>query len=321
MKNKVIITILSAIMLMFVACSNEEGIVENSLGDKLNSMNNKAVTFSGATMDGVSVLIFGHNSSEFKYQRSINTGWSADGKVSTLLELGKYKFLFLKYTKENTTFYPDPMNTNSTFDQIRIEANNDTGNSGYLLPVDEIWFPETEQVANKEYLINDSVTIFNRLVRAVSQVQLNINRGYKNGEKISPLPYTDNENIMQHIKEIKLDIAGVGEAITISGGEGSSKTMYISESASTITDDGYAVFNGPLVFPNGTGANTTVDITITPKDGSAFPVMASRVEGLLERNKKLEITLWLTSTYKFINVTVTTEPISENKDGDTGIWE
>ena len=65
-----------------------------------------------------------------------------------------------------------------------------------------------------------------------------------------------------------------------------------------------------------------VYITITTKTGSAYPAtMTEKVQGLLERNKKLKITLWLTSTYEFITITVDTEPISENTDGDSGIWE
>jgi len=322
MKNNFIRSILLILILsIVVACSNEEAIIEDSLGDKLNSENNKAVTFSETTMDGVSVLIFGHNNSEFRYIRKIDTGWSADGKVSTLLEIGTYKFLFLKYNKVNTTFYPDPLTTNSTFDDIRIEAKADPDNAGYVLPVDELWLPETETMANKTYLINNPTTIQNKLKRVVSQVQLNINRAYKSGEAFVPLPYSGGENIMDNIKEIKLDIDGVGEFVTISGGNGLSKTTFISSSSDEITDDGYAIFNGPLVFPNGSGENTSVNITITPKNDSPFPVMTATAEGLLERNKKLEITLWLTSTYKFINITVDTEPISESEDGDTGIWE
>lgn len=320
MKNNIIISIL-LIIFMNTACSNEEAYDKSSLGDELNSENSKAVTFSGAEMDGVSVLIFGHNNSEFKYIHAISTGWSAEGKVSTLLEIGKYKFLFLKYTAENTTFQPDPLNTSSGFEDIKIKAKEDPQNSGYLLPVDEIWLPETEAMASKEYLINNPTTIHNKLTRAVSQVQLNIRRGYKNGSTIVPYPFPDGKNIMENIKEIKMDITGVGQAITIAGGEGSSKTKYSALSATEITEDGYAIFGGPLVFPNGSGVNSPVKITIVPKDDSPFPVMTADVEGLLERNKKLEITLWLTSTYKFINVTVKTEPISKSEDGDSGIWE
>lgn len=322
MRNNIIISsLLIVILSMTVACSNEDTIIKNSLGDELNSVNNKAVTLSGATMDGVSVLIFGRNENAFKYQRSISTGWSVDGKVSTLLEIGMYKFLFLKYKEENTIFYPKPLDTNSTFESIKIEAKDDPDNIGYLLPVDEIWLPETEGLANKQYLIDNPTTIFNRLERAVSQVQVNIRRGYKSGENILPLPFPEGKDITENIKEIIMDIDGVGESITISGGSGSSKTIYTAESAAEITDDGYAIFEGPLVFPNGSGENTSVNLTIVPKDGSLYPTMKANAAGLLERNKKLEITLWLTSTYKLINVTVRTEPISLSEDGDEGIWE
>lgn len=307
--------------MIIVACSNEEAIVGGSSEDGLDSVNNKAVTLSGATMDDVSVLIFGFDNADFKYQRAINTGWSADGKVSTLLEIGTYKFLFLKNAGANTNFNPNPLNANSDFEDIRIDAKNDPSNAGYLLPVDEIWLPETESMADEIYVIKDSTTIHNKLKRAVSQVQLTIKRAYNDSGTIKPLPFPTGVDIMANIKEIKIDINGVGQSIDIAGGIGAGKTLYLAQSADSITSDGYAIFDGPFVFPNGSGTNSSVDITIVPKDNNPFPVMSKEVQGLLERNKKLEITLWLTSTYKFINITVKIEPISESEDGDTGIWE
>lgn len=322
MKNNIIISVILIILSMAVACSNENVLdEENSLGDKLNSTNTKAVTFSGAAaMDNVSVLIFGYNGSDYKYQRSISSGWSPEGKVSTSLEIGTYKFLFLKYKEINTIFNPNPLNTSSVFDAIRIDAKTNPNKQGYLLPVDEIWLPETKNMANATYSIIEPVTISNTLVRAVSQVQLNLKRAYKNGTTMIPYPYTVN-NIMENIKEITMDIDGVGESIDIAGGIGFSKTIYSAQSESQITNDGFAIFDGPLVFPNGSGLNTSVKITIIPQDNSLFPEMTASVEGMLERNRKLEITLWLTSTYKLIDVTVDTEPISKEEDGDIGIWE
>lgn len=306
---------------MTTACSNDEVYTDGSLGEELDSSNSKTVTFSQADMDGVSVLIFAHSNTEFKYLRHINTGWTEDGKVSTLLDIGTYKFLFLKKIGINTILYPNPLDANSNFEDIKIEAKEDILHEGYLLPVDEIWLPETEEMAKEIYVINNPTTIYNKLKRAVSQIKLNIKRGYKSESGILPYPFPEGKNIMDNIKEIKMDISGIGETVTISGGSGSSKTQYTSQVATEITTEGYAVFDGPFVFPNGTGMNASVKITITPKDESAFPVMTVDVEGLLERNKKMEITLWLTSIYKFINVTVVTDPISESQDGDLGIWE
>jgi len=325
-KNIIFSILLILIMSMIVACSNEEAIMENSLGDKLNSVNKKTVTFSEATMDGVSVLIFGHNNSKFQFLRSIDAGWSASGtsksKVSTYLEIGTYKFLFLKNEGKTTKLTPSLLGAGPIyFENIKIESTEDSQNPGWLAPVDEIWLPETDAVANKTYAISDSVTIFNKLKRAVSQVQLNIKRALPDGEKQTPYPFEEGESIMENIKEIKMEIEGVGEYITIYGGNGTSKTKYNATSASKIDDDGYAIFNGPFVFPNGTGEDAMVNIIIEPIDENVFPRTTATAKGPLEKNRKLEITLWLTPVYKFINITIDTKPISGNKDGDTGIWE
>ena len=323
MKSNIIISVLLVILSLTVAsCSNEENIIENSLGDELNSENNKIVTFSGATMDGVSVLIFGRNNTSYKYQGIVDTGWSTDGKATKVLEIGRYKFLFMKYTPVYTELYPTTIDQNTLFEDIRIDSKPDLANSGYTLPVDEIWLPETDSLANIIYPIYNTTTVHNKLKRAVSQIELYIIRASNNGTQMDSLPFPTGKNIMDNIQEIKLDIDGVGKYITTAGGFGSEKTLYKATTADSITSKGYAIFEGPLLFPNGTRTNTSVDITITTKTGSAYPAtMTEKVQGLLERNKKLKITLWLTSTYEFITITVDTEPISENTDGDSGIWE
>lgn len=226
----------------------------------------------------------------------------------------------MKYTEASTTFHPNPL-TNSSFDDIKFETTADPLNAGYVSAVDEIWLPRTKEIAEKSYLINDSITIRDTLKRAVSQVVLHIKRTSDDAVKRTPFPFPKGRNIMEQIKEVKMDINGVGKYITIAGGFGSEKTLYSSKTATEITGEGFARFDGPLVFPNGTGKDTDVNITITPIDNSPYPIMTNNVKGLLERNKKLVITLWMTSTYKFVNIEVKIEPISKETDGDSGIWE
>lgn len=76
-----------------------------------------------------------------------------------------------------------------------------------------------------------------------------------------------------------------------------------------------------MYFRRRRGGETTVKVTLVPESGSSFPELVQTVGGLVERNKKLGITLWITSTYRFIGVTVKTDPISETREGDKGIWE
>lgn len=313
--------ILCMLVILATACSNDDIEVQQPLdqGKSDYSTTKSAVTFAGE-MNDVSVLIFGEENNEYYYQKSISSGWSVDGKVSTLLALGNYKFLFIKSAGINTSVFPNPLDDNSTFSSIKFEAKPNTGKTDYVLPVDEMWLPETKKLADSVYTILDKTTVKNKLTRAVSKVVLHIKRASVVNGVITELPFENSNNIMQNIDEITLDILGVGEAVNIEGGIGKTNTLYTSKAA-IITDEGFASFEGPFVFPPAVNDKATVHITVTPVNGSAFPEMKKTVEGYLERNKKLEITLYVTATYQFINVNVDIEPISDEEDGDTGIWE
>ncbi len=305
--------------ILLAACSNEgenEFIQDNGT---LKS-NSETITFK-QDMGGVSVLIFKENNNDFNYLRSIVSGWSIDGKVSTRLELDKYRFLFVKSAGTNTSFYPDPIDSNTSFDDIKIEAKTDSQNEGYVLPVDEIWLPETEELAKTIYTIVDETTVHNKLTRAVSQIIVHVKRVANENGKITELPFASGKNITENIKEIKLDIDGVGEALDISGGIGSTKTKDVLDQVTKIDDDGFATFDGPFVFPMAIAEQTEVNISVIPSDDSLFPEMKTSVNGLLERNKKLEITLLITSTYQLIDIIVDINPITEISQGDSGIWE
>jgi hypothetical protein len=305
--------------ILLAACSNE-GENEFILGNGTLKSNSETITFN-QDMAGVSVLIFNENNNDFNYLRSIVSGWSIDGKVSTRLELDKYRFLFIKSTGTNTSFYPDLIDSNTSFDDIKITAKTDTQNEGYVLPVDEIWLPETEELAKTIYTIVDETTVYNKLTRAVSQIIVHVKRVAIEDGMITELPFSSGKNITQNIKEIKLDINGVGEAVNISGGIGSTKTKDILDEVTKIDDDGFATFDGPFVFPMAIAGQSAIDISVIPSEDSLYPEMKTSVSGLLERNKKLEITLLLTSTYQLIDIIVDINPITEISPGDSGIWE
>lgn len=307
------------LIILLTACSSED---DNMPGQKDSTLKGKseAITFT-QDVEGVSVLIFNENSNSYDYLRSIVSGWSDDGKVSTRLELGKYRFLFLKSAGIYTSLYPDPLDNDTSFENIKISTKADPENDGYVLPTDEIWLPETEQLAKTIYTIVDETTVENKLTRAVSQIVVHVKRAANEGGKITELPFPSEKNITENIKEIRLDINGVGEAINIGGGIGSTKTKDILNVATEVDGKGFATYNGPFVFPNATAAETTVNISVAPSEDSIFPEMKTTVKGLLERNKKLEITLLVTSTYQLIDIVVDINPMTEISEGDSGIWE
>lgn len=305
------------LIILITACNNEN---ENDTihGNSNLNIKSEAITFA-QDMEGVSVLIFNQNGNN--YLRSIVSGWSTDGKVSTRLELGKYRFLFIKSAGTNTSLDPNPLDNNTSFGDIKIIANDDSQNEGYVLPVDEIWLPETEELAKTVYTITDETTIHNKLIRAVSQIVVHVKRVANENGKITELPFPSGRNITENIKEIRLDINGVGEAINISGGIGSTKTKDILDVVTNIDDSGFAIFDGPFVFPMATAQQSTINISVIPSEDSLYPEMKTSVNGLLERNKKLEITLLITSTYQLIDIIVDTNPMKEISQGDSGIWE
>lgn len=305
------------IILISIACSNDED--ENLSSDI--SLQRNDVTFLSEETDGMSVLIFDKkNKDNYKYLKSISSGWSADGKLTTILELGYYKFLIFKSAGMNTSLSPQPLDKEASFDDLRFMTKADTYGDGYVLPVDEIFLPDPV-VAEQEYHIETATTVYSKLTRAVSQVTLNLNRGYSNSSGFSEQPFESGRSIMNQIAGIELDITGVGESINIYESTGSKKTHYSSTTATSISDKGFASFAGPFVFPSIAGEEAEVKITINPTVDSAFPIMEKTIKGKLEKNKKLEITLWMTSTYNFIDISVNLTDITTETDGDSGIWE
>lgn len=302
------------LIVLISACSNEGEFIQDS--SSLNGKDGDIIFLQ--EKEDVSVLIFNENDSDFKYIKSITSGWSTDGKISTRLIFGKYRFLFIKSAGINTSFSFD---TNTSFDDIKIAAKDDPQNENYVLPVDEIWLPETREMAETIYTITGETTVYNKLTRAVSRIVIHLKRGSVENGEITEYPFPEGMNITENIKEIKLDINGVGGAVNFIGGVGSTKTQETLQESSEITEDGFATFQGPFVFPPETQDLTTVDISIIPDKDSAFPEISTSVSGLLERNKKLEITLLVTDTYQLLDIVVDTNPITEVSQGDSGIWE
>lgn len=315
-----------------MACTEDEGIVDEMTSSVIETRSGGAVTLS-ADIDGVSVLIFGENEGDYIYQNSIASGWSVKDMATntyektTYMNIGKYKCLFYKLAGNNTELSPSLLTNTTVFEDIRFNAKNDASNPNCKLPVDEIFLPALSENPDQIYVIPDVNLIQSKISRAVSLVVLNIKRGYKNEEgKYDSIPYPNpgTRNIMNEIKEIKLEINGVGESLDIYGSAtGNGRTIYTAGNISgniDINNRGFATIDGPLVFPAAENITPTVKVTISPTSDSAFPILEKTVEGVLERNKKLEITLWITDTYEFVNITVNTGPMSE-MNGDIGIWD
>jgi len=318
MKSTILFCIIT---LLFAACSNRDD--DATYGNE-SVLTRSYVTYSG-DVEGVSVLIFGFKNNNYYFQNSITSGW-VENKISTNLEFGSYKFLFYKAEGTETTLSPSQFGSSVKPEDVTwyAQENTDPERSSYVLPVNEIWLPETSEMAGTIYEIVGNDLIQNTLKRAVSQVELYLLRGKQVDGEYSPIIYTGDENIMEDIAEVRMDISGVGESLTYLGTTGSSKTYFSATEGTSISDDGFAFFEGPLVFPTeDPDGLAEVTIQLIPKAGSILEGidLTKTVTGKLERNKKLSIKLWLTSTYNIINVDVDTSEMTSSNDGDEGIWE
>lgn len=306
--------------LLLYSCNNKE---EELDADSKNFQQSKnSVTFDGLT-DDVSVMIFRLEQGEYIYQESITSGWDQDNKVEKELDKGQYKFLYVKCPAVNTI--TPALSGTILFDDVRFTANNDAARSAdYVLEVDEMWLAESAAVANTPYDIQGDENIKNRMTRAVSQVELRVKRGmWKNGVLVDSILYTGGKNIMEHIQQIEMTVSGVGESLTYAGGTGNKKiaTVFDQADADISSVTGFVSFEGPFVFPTASVDNATVDIKITPVAGSPFPEMTKQLSGKLIRNKKLIVTVWVSSTYQFIDVDYETSFFEDPEKGDEGIWD
>lgn len=320
MKNTILFCIIT---LFFAACSTRED--DTILGNE-SVLTRSYVTYSG-DVEGVSVLIFGFKNNDYYFQNSITSGWVGN-KNSANLDFGSYKFLFYKAEGTETTLLPASFNNSVKPEDIMWKAkeNTDPAKIGYVLPVNEIWLPVTPEMAAQPYEIKGNDLIENTLKRAISQVDLYLLRGGLVDGEYSPIIYTGEKNIMENIAEIRMDISGVGNLLTYKGTTGNSKTYYSATKETSISNDGFAYFEGPFVFPAEDPEELAeIAIQLIPKEGSIFEglEMKTTVQGKLERNKKLSIRLWLQPELEEIKITVDvdTSDIFSLNDGDEGIWE
>jgi len=169
-------------------------------------------------------------------------------------------------------------------------------------------------------MVTSGSIISNRLTRAVSKVDIQLNRGDYSGGSYQPLPFESGTNMMNNIREIRLDIEGVGTRMSYNGSSGVSST-YFATSQSSIDDNGFALFEGPFVFPSPSDVSeAAVKIMLMPVD-SSLPGIETVVAGKLERNKKLIVTLWLSVDNRLLDVTYDMREMTAETEGDFGIWE
>lgn len=290
-------------------------------------MQSTPVTFRAGTATNVSLFIFRKTGDRFLYQSEIDKGWSMDGKITVSMEKGDYQFLFVCSNETGMTLTPDSPQTDTSLEEIRFNALPDPIHEGEILPVNELFLPDPE-VATQVYAIQGGETVSCTLKRAVSRLLLVLKRGHAENGVYVPEPYPTGSHILQEIQEAQVTISGIGTSADIYGtkGTGTLSTTFSEADKDDISDEGFASFTGPFFFPPTDNGTVRVSVDLIPQDGTTGETIRKVVTGQVKKNEQLQVVLWVEAGdephgERIIGVTVDTQPISEETDGDKGIWE
>lgn len=312
------ILILLSLPLLF-SCSGQEGLTDSSGEPENIPAGISKVVFKSGPLPQ-SIYIFRKEEGVFRYDSTIDGGWSDEGRMTTRLLIGNYKFLFTSPLSGQVNVLPTPLDKTVTFEQLRFVSQTVPGQTENILPAEELFLPEPA-IANSVYTIRGGEEIECTLKRRVSQLEFALNRGYKEGDEYVPQPYAEGHNILETIKEIRVEVSGVGRECNYLGtsGTGNISCTYAASERESIDSQGFATFEGPFVFPPADDGEVHLAITLIPVSGEAYPTL--QLTNRLEVNRKLMVNLWLSSSYFDIGVTIHNLPISGKTNGDSGVWE
>ncbi len=348
--------IYAPLFLIFLSCSDtriEE--VETETGDKGGQ--GVPITFRSGQNTDVSLYIFRKEADRFVYRSEINKGWSAEGKLTTQLEKGDYQFLFVKSDGEGTQLSPTPLQSHTILEEVYFNALPDPAHEGGILPVNELFLPEPD-AAMRIYSIQEEETVSCTLKRVVSRLLVSIKRGQVENGVYTPAPYPSGENIFQTIGKIEVTLSGAATAANVFGTKGAATlfTSFTETDKDSLTQEGFAAFTGPFFFPPSESEEVEIAVSIYPADETKEEVIRKVVNGQVKKNEQLCVVLWLepeTQTEpdpdpdpepepnpdpepdpdpdpdpepepepnRSILLTVDTQPISQETEGDKGVWE
>lgn len=310
--------ILLSLPLLF-SCSGQEELTASSGEPESIPAGMPRVSFRSGPQSQC-VYIFHKEEGVFRYDSKLDSGWSQDGKVTTRLKVGDYKFLFTGSLKGQLDVLPNPLDKTVTFEQMRFVSQTDASYTDAILPAEELFLPEPD-VADSIYSIRGGDEIECTLERRVSQLEFVLNRGYKNGDTYVSNPYSEGHNILETVKELRVEIIGVARECNYLGtsGTGNIYRTYTSDDKESLDTNGFATFRGPFVFPPAGEGRVNLKLTLVSLSGEEYkPVELSEK---VETNRKLKVNLWLASSSFDIGVTIRTDSISASTGGDRGMWE
>lgn len=303
---------------VFAACSEPEN---TATPDPAPS---GTITLLSEGTQQVTAYAFRLQGDRYLFDTLYREGWSSDGRLSVRMRSGRYKFLFASGAGEHLIVGPEPLTGQTAWEEIAFTLTEDAGTPGTYLPADELFlqFPATD--AETVYTVaGTEQTIQAHLTRAVCRIVLLLKRGYRDGARYVEVPYAAPRSVLDQIGGIDLTASGTGLSVRPAGTSGSATVHTICSAAdfTLLPETGFARLEGPYLLPSADGSEIGLDLLIEPAAGAAAASTRLQLSALAERNKQLEITLWITSAYPEIGVEIRTAPISEEQEGDTGIWE
>ena len=244
----------------------------------------------------VSVYAFRRQGAVFLFDTLFREGWTPDGKLSVRMPNGHYKFLFASGAADRIALQPAPLTRQTSWEEAAFVLRENTAVPGTCFPADELFLQYPASDANTVYTIDGAAQTV---------------RGYHDGTRYVEVPYAKPQSVLDQIGRIELSADHTGLRVNPGGSSGTATVTATLTAAdyAELTDGGFVRLEGPFVIPPADGGEVGLDITVVPAAGKA------------ERNKQLDITLWITSDYPVIGVEIQTTPITEEQDGDTGIWE
>lgn len=285
------------------------------------------VTFAAAS-DDITVFAFRKEGNDYKYRKTFTGEWVADDLQENVyrrrakISSGTYKFMFVKGYGQNLTLFPAAPGNDTDFGDIGFNLASD---DGYYLSADELFLEKNPETI-VPYDVHRTSIVSSTLSRAVSRIDVNLNRGYYDNGVYVGVPFEKGNSILDLFEGIELTINGAGTFVGLSGGQGSGTVKHSLQGSDydEITDQGFARFTGPYIIP--TGKEFDVKVALLPAQGSDYPVLVKDFTGnSLLRNEKLTLNLWVTESADdseiIINITAETAPITDLSEGEAGMWD
>lgn len=282
------------------------------------------VTLRREGAPGTAVYAFRRQGDRFLFDTLFREGWSPEGTLSVRMPNGQYKFLFAAGAGDRLVPEPDPMNRQTAWEEVFFALREDAGTPGTCLPADELFLQYPPSDADAVYTVGGAdLNVAATLRRAVCRIEVSVRRGYHDGRQYVEVPYAEPHSVLDEVGRIELTAGQTGLRVNPAGGSGTAAVAATLAAAdyAELTDGGFVRLEGPFVIPPADGGEVTLDLKVVPAEGASIRPAELHLTSRAERNKRLDITLWITSGYPVVGVEIRTAPIEREQEGDAGIWE